>query len=189
MKEGKMSKSLGNIYTLKDLKEKGFSPLDYRYFCLLTHYRAPLQFSLDNLTAAKTALDRLRRKVIEIKKSTPSLKNSSSSYLAEFRNAIADDLNIPLAIQVLYKMLDDSGVSSEEKLFILEDFDKVLGLGIKDFKEEKTEVPAEILELVNKRQEAKKNKDFKESDRLRELINSQGYLVADTPQGPVVSKK
>ena len=107
MKEGKMSKSIGNILTLKNLKEEGYNPLHYRYLCLLTHYRSPLVFSYENLDGAKITFEKLKRKIIELKKEVHKGNDGSEKYEKEFLEALEDDLNIPLAVQIFNRALDD----------------------------------------------------------------------------------
>ena len=183
MKEGKMSKSLGNVFTLKELEEKGFSPLDYRYLCLMTHYRKSLDFSLENLESAKTAYSRLKRKVLSIE---GKAEDKTEEYDSKFREALEDDLNIPLALQIFIKAVDDSDFDAKKKFFLLAKFNSVLGLNFEE--EENEDVPEDVSELVKEREEARKNKDWKESDRLRDEIASKGYKVEDGSDGSVVTK-
>ena len=180
MKEGKMSKSLGNILTLKTLKEKGFLPLEYRYMTLTTHYRAPLYFSIENLESARNAYERLRNITAELKDD----KKTNKKYLAEFKSKIEDDLNMPEALQVLWKMLRDE--KAEGKLKTVREMDKVLGLKLGE--KEKIRVPENVAKLVKERETARKNKDWKKSDELREKINKLGYSVADTNEGSKIGK-
>lgn len=188
MKEAKMSKSLGNIFTLKELKQNAFQPIHYRYLCLLTHYRKPLDFSLDNLDAAKTAFERLKRKVIEIKKQEHKGKDFSEKYEKEFIKSLENDLNIPQAVQVVWKALDDFDFDPKIKLKLLEKFDTVLGLGISEFKEEKVEAPSEVIKLLSERESLRKAKKYAESDVVRQRIKDKGYIIQDTPEGPKLVK-
>lgn len=120
----KMSKSLGNVFYLKDLKEKGFSPLDYRYFCLTKHYRLPLEFSWNNLDSAKNSLQRLKNKISEFSDDNKINKK----YLKEFEDAIEDDLNMPKALQVLWKLVRDE--KAVGKIQTIKKIDEVLGLDL-----------------------------------------------------------
>jgi len=188
MKEGKMSKSIGNILTLKNLKEEGYNPLHYRYLCLLTHYRSPLVFSYENLDGAKITFEKLKRKIIELKKEVHKGNDGSEKYEKEFLEALEDDLNIPLAVQIFNRALDDFDFDVKKKLKLLERFDEVLGLGIADMKEEKLDVSAEVKDLVREREEARKKKDWKRADVLRGLIRERGFLVEDKSEGQKLTR-
>ena len=188
MKEGKMSKSIGNILTLKNLKEEGYNPLHYRYLCLLTHYRSPLVFSYENLDGAKITFEKLKRKIIELKKEVHKGNDESEKYEKEFLEALEDDLNIPLAVQIFNRALDDFDFDVKKKLKLLERFDEVLGLGIADMKEEKLDVSAEVKDLVREREEARKKKDWKRADVLRGLIRERGFLVEDKSEGQKLTR-
>jgi cysteinyl-tRNA synthetase len=184
----KVSKSEGGLYTISELEKMNYSPLTFRYLCLLTLYRYPLDFSLDNLEAAKNAYEHLVRKVSELRKSSEKGKDKTKEYQEEFLDAINDDLNTPLAIQVVWKLLDDSEFDTEKKLALLEKFDNVLGLGIKDMREEEIKLPDEIKQLVDERENARKEKKWKEADTLRNKIKDKGYVVEDSDSGPRVTK-
>jgi len=190
MGKGKMSKSSGGILTLKTLIEKGFDPLDYRYLCLNTHYRTPLTFSFEALEAAKNAFDNLKSKIIEFKKDNSKIENSKliEKYKEEFLEAINDDLNIPKALAVLWSIVKDKELNGHEKYELIINFDEVFGLNLKNVKEIVYEIPEEIIILINKRQEAKKAKDFKKADEIRNKINSLGYAIDDTSEGPKARK-
>ena len=180
MKEGKMSKSLGNILYLKDLEEKNFSPMEYRYMCLTTHYRAPLMFSLENLEAAKNSYNRLKNIVSELKDNGKTNKK----YLAEFKKAIEDDLDMPNALQVLWKLVRDE--KAEGKLKTIEKIDKVFGLKL--LEQEKIVIPLEIKRLLKKREEARKEKNWKVADNIRKKINELGFVIDDSDDGSKVRK-
>ena len=180
MKEGKMSKSLGNILTLKDLKEKGFSPLDYRYLCLTSHYRGQLLFMDETLEAAKNALSRLKNILSELKDDG----KLNEKYLKDFEKAINDDLDMPKALQVLWKLVREE--KAEGKYQTIKKMDEVFGLGL--LKKEEVEIPKEILDLLKKREEARKKKDFKLSDEIRKKIKDKGFFVDDTYEGQRLRK-
>ncbi len=180
MKEGKMSKSLGNIYTLKDLKEKGFSPLEYRYLTLTTHYRAPLLFSFENLNNAKNSLARLKNIISEIAED----KKTNKTYLNQFEKAINDDLNMPKALAILWNLVRDE--KAEGKLRTIKEIDEVFGLGLGE--KEKIKIPDEIKKLADEREKARKNKDFKIADNLREKIKKLGWHIKDAQEGPKLEK-
>lgn len=188
MEEGKMSKSLGNILTLKDLKNQGFSPIDFRYLTLQTHYRKPLVFSINNLEAAKSALENIKRRVILIKSQKHKGKDLTDSYNKQFEEALSDDLNTPRALAIFQKALDDFNFSPKKKLSLLNKFDSVLSLGIKDFKETKETIPSEIKKIAKERETLRKNKKFAEADILRSRIAELGFEVKDTSSGTEITK-
>ncbi|MBN2420755.1 cysteine--tRNA ligase [Candidatus Woesearchaeota archaeon] len=186
-KGDKISKSKGGLYTISELEKLGYEPLAYRYLCLLTHYRKPLDFSLESLDAARTAYDRLKAKIIDMKKDEFSRK-TPTEFKQQFMRAIDEDLNMPKAIGILWDVLNDDLLGNKQKLELCYDFDKVFGLGLKDVKEEKVDVPKEVKELVDKRNEAKKKKDFALADKLRNEIKAKGYGLLDSKEGTKVKK-
>ncbi|MBM3232813.1 cysteine--tRNA ligase [Candidatus Pacearchaeota archaeon] len=188
MKEGKMSKSLGNILTLDELKKQGYESVHYRYYCLQTHYRKPLAFTFEGLDAARSAYERVRRKVIEMKMTKHKGSDKSEEYRGEFEKALYDDMNIPAALQVFLKTLDDDAFESKKRIEMIEHMDSVLGLGISEMKEEKIDVPEEVQKLVDSRERLRKNKMWAESDIIRQRILEKGYRILDTPHGPKVEK-
>ncbi len=176
----KVSKSKGGLFTISELEEKGFKPLEYRYLVLGTHYRKPLNFSLEELTSAKNSYQRLKNIVSEIKDD----KKTNKGYLDEFKKAIDNDLNIPQALQVLWKLVRDE--KAQGKIQVIKKIDEVLGLDL--LKKEKISIPKQVSVLVKQREQARKNKDFKKSDELRNKIKKLGYGVDDTEKGPIVKK-
>lgn len=187
MDGGKMSKSLGNTYTVDNLIERGYAPLDFRYFCLNTHYRKKLNFTFDAIAAAKTAHNRLIALVSALR-SAPAIGFDVAPYLAEFKAAIDDDLNVPLALGVLWNLLKNP--PCKEIYDAALEFDKVLGLSLDTAKPEvvKTDAPPEIQALAEERLEARKNKNWQESDRLRDILKEKGYSVKDTKDGYELTK-
>jgi len=192
MDKGKMSKSSGEILTVETLEKHGYNAMDYRYLCLNTHYKTPLTFSYDSLDAAKTAFQNLKSKVLELKNTSHNLKIEHKidmdKYRRDFLEAINDDLNIPKALGLLWILPKDKELNDKEKYDLIIEFDKVFGLELAHVKEEKIEVPHEILELVKEREHARKTKDWKKSDELRDLIAGKGYAVDDAAQGSKVRK-
>ncbi|MBU0466516.1 MAG: cysteine--tRNA ligase [Nanoarchaeota archaeon] len=180
----KMSKSKGEIFTLSELVRRGYNPLDFRYLSLLTHYRKPLHFSLENLDAAQNAYKKMKRKVSELRKEEHKGLDESKEYEKKFLEALNDDLNLPRAIQVVWKMLDDFDFSPKKKLNLLEKFDSVLGLDVKEMVEKKTKIPEEVIELVEEREKLRKAKMWKEADLFRERIREKGFVVEDRAEGP-----
>ena len=184
----KVSKSKGGLYTLSELEELGYEPLHFRYMCLQTHYRKQLNFSLEGLDAAKNAFERLKRKIIEIKKEEHKGNDVSEMYAKQFLEAIYDDLNIPKALDVFWKAIDDFDFEPKKKLLMLEKFDKVLGLGIKDIKEEKIVIPEEVKELMNERESLRKQEKWAEADIVRERIREKGFVIEDSEEGPRINR-
>ena len=194
---GKMSKSLGNTYTVSNLIERSYSPLAFRYFCLNAHYRKELNFTFEGLSASQTALDRLYDTVLKHKESKMKTEKSVlAKYKSEFENAIKDDLNIPMALGVLWTMLKEPTSVDIYKLAV--SFDNILGLSLSEvekFAKEKmqiasnTEIPQEILNLANERLLARNSKNWAESDRLRDKIAELGYTIKDTKDSyEIISK-
>jgi cysteinyl-tRNA synthetase len=189
---GKMSKSLGNTYTLKDLKEKGISPLTFRYFCLNAHYRNKLNFTFESIESAKVSYERILREVLKHKDGKEKVDPKElGSFVEGFERAINDDLNIPKALGILWTMIRRLG-KSQEVFKVSVEMDKILGLGInqaedllKEFNESEKnhEVPKEILALVHKREEARKNKDWLLADSIRDELTKKGITLKDTPSG------
>lgn len=191
----KMAKSGDNFLTLETLKEKGFSPLAYRFFLLQAHYRKQLNFSWEALEAAQNGYNNLLN---DIKRlwffSTEYLENkkinSSSFYNDKFKELINDDLGIPQALSLMYDLISDNNFSEKEKLKMLFNFDKVFGLDFKKQVEKlKKEfgIPTNIKELAKKREQARKEQNWSESDRLRKEIEELGFIVEDTDKGPRIT--
>lgn len=179
---GKMSKSNGAILTVTLLKEKGYDPLAFRFMCLNSHYRKQLVFSYDALDQAFSTLKKLRNRISLL--SSDSLKDEElfRKYQAKFVEELEDDLNTANAISVLYEVLKDDSMNEATKIALIKDFDKVLSL---DLVQEKKVAENEefILELIAKRAEAKKNKDFALADSIREELLTQGIKLIDGRDG------
>ncbi len=195
--DGKMSKSKGEFLTVSLLEEKGYKPVIYRFFCLQSHYRKSLVFSWDNLDNAKAAYGKLIEKIAPLtQESGGDIDKAEYERLDKaFREALDSDVNTAMAITVLYDVLK-SKANAATKLALINDFDKVLGLDLvanaKLFLEESAnasaDIPAEVMELVEQRKEARKAKDFALADELRDKIASLGYEVKETRQGTEISK-
>ncbi|HLC89187.1 MAG TPA: cysteine--tRNA ligase [Candidatus Nanoarchaeia archaeon] len=178
----KMAKSGENFITLNTLELKGFSPLDYRYFCLGTHYRKPLMFSYEALEGAKSASKKLVERVLEIKASKGKEdKSRQKKYLETFTKEINDDLNTPKALAVMWEVIKDEQLADGDKYALLSQFDQVLGLGLSEAKSEK--IPAEVKKLAEERRKARSGKEWKKADLLREKIKKLGYSIGDTETG------
>lgn len=185
----KVSKSKGGLYTVSELQEQGYHPLDYRYLCLMTHYRKPLDFSLEALDAAKNARERLARKVIELRGVKSKGADHGPAYASSFLQAVNDDLNISEALAVMWAVVDDEGFDAKKKLRLLGEFDKVLGLDFANMKEKKFSVPVAVKKLVAEREQARKVRDWARADALRNSIAHKGFVVEDSPAGPKITKK
>ena len=187
MSEGnKMSKSSGEFLTLQVVIDKGYDPLAYRYFCLGTHYRKPFMFSWEAMDSAQNALKKLQNKVLELLEKPNEGKESTEKYIEDFQGAIKDDLNMPQALAVVWDMLKDEEVNNEKKYETLLEFDRVLGLYLENIK--KIELSNEAEVLLEKREDARLKKNWKEADHIREKLKSLGYVIEDTPSGVVVKK-
>ncbi len=174
----KVSKSTGGLFTISNLEEKGFKPLEYRYLTLTTHYRKQLNFSLKILKTAQNSYQRLKNIISEIRDD----KKTNKEYIKEFEKAINDDLNIPDALQVLWKLIRDK--KAQGKYQTIKKIDEVFALNL--LEKEEIEVPTDILEIIKEREVARAKKDWKKSDALREIIKKQGYLIDDTSEGTKV---
>lgn len=187
---GKMSKSLGNTYTIAQLEQMGYKPMHFRYFCLNAHYRKKLNFTFEGLDAAKVSYERLGSLLLKHKASDAKTDEKVlADYKKQFEDNITDDLNVPGALGVLWTMLKEP--FSKDVYALALDFDKVFGLSLADYKEEKKEldVPAEVKAIAEERFEARKNKDWAKSDELRNKLAELGYNVKDAKDGYELSVK
>lgn len=176
----KMSKSLNNFYTVDDVEEKGYNPLALRYFYLTAHYRKKLNFTWEALESAQNAYSKLLEHVKFLKQNTTRTELSDEKdskrrkFASEFKMAINNDLNMPQALAVVWEVIK-SNIPSVDKLDLLYDFDDVLGLNLRN-----TEMPREVVELINKRKKLRNEKKFEEADKLRDKILDMGYEVRDS---------
>jgi len=182
-KEEKMSKSKDNFTTLETLIEKGYDPLVYRYYCLNTNYGKALVFSWKAIDSASIALNKLKSKVIEYKKASLEDEILNLKYLEDFYKTCQNDLNISLGVGIMWDMINDNSISNANKYLILLEMDKILGLKFDTMKEEEQVFDDEIMKLVKERQEARKNKDFKTSDRIRNELLKMGIALEDSKDG------
>ena len=190
---GKMSKSLGNIYTISELKEKGIEPLAYKLFCFSSHYRNKLNFTFDGVKASNIALNRIRKGYLAHLNGNDSIEEKEiEEYENRFHSAINDDLNIPLAIGVLWDVIRNEKKSKELADLILR-FDKVFGLDLansekylqelNENEEDISVIPEQVLQFANERKIARENKDFQKADLLRKKIEESGYQIKDIAGG------
>ena len=183
---GKMSKSLGNVYLLQDIVERGYDPLVYKLFCYSIQYRKKLNFTWEGMDSAKISLDRLRDAYQKQLAGSDEIDDSEiEKYRNSFKEAINDDLNMPVAMSVVWEVAKSSK-KSKKLADLLKEIDKVLGIDI-DYVQ-KEEIPEDIKELLLKRQEARANKNWEESDKLRDLIKEKGYVVKDSKDGQTIEK-
>ena len=194
----KMSKSLGNIYTLETLENKGYNPLDFRYFLMQTSYRKLMNFTFESLNASKMALENLRKIYIDLNEDTKKLKEGNLKKYDElinlFNEAINDDLNITKALSIVWDVVKDSDISDNTKLAFLKKVDEVLGLDLENSEkyvklEKEVVLDDELKELLDKRKKAREDKDFALSDKIRDILKEKGYIVIDTKDGMQVLNK
>ena len=187
---GKMSKSLGNVYLIKDIKNRGYDPLTYKLFTYSGHYRNKLNFTWEGIDSASKSLERLKQGYQTHKNSQEKIEQDKiEEYKKRFNNAINDDLNMPLAMGIVWEVIRNEKKSKQYADLLL-DFDQVLGLKIDQAtKKEEQNIPQEIMELIEERKEARQNKDWAKSDKLREIINEKGYDIKDTKDGMEVKKR
>ena len=181
---GKMSKSKGDFLTVSLLETKGYNPLSYRYFCLNSHYRNQLTFSWEALDSAQNAYNKLKARIKQLDK-TPNLSDKKLDfYQDKFKDAISNDLNTSSMITLLYDVLKDNELSDFTKLYLIDDFDKVLSFGlIEEDKEVSEELEEMILAKIEERNIAKKNKDFALADKIRDELFEQGVKLIDSREG------
>ena len=182
-KTGKMSKSKGEFLTVSLLESKGYDPLAYRFMCLQSHYRKQLLFSYESLDNAVVAYNKLKNKIKSLKNNLEgNIEEAKEKYETLFKRALENDLNTSDALTILYDVLK-SNLNNKTKLFLVEEFDKVLSLDL--LKEDKIDEELEkyILEKIEERNVAKKNKDYSKADNIREELESRGILISDTREG------
>lgn len=189
---GKMSKSLGNVYKIEDLEKRGFEPLAYRYLSYTSHYRNKLNFTWEGIKSAQISLNRLRELTLSHKgKEGKISKDVLDEYENKFLDAINDDINMPVAISVVWDLAKNEVKSNDIYNLILK-FDKVLSLDLNKKQEDKKikeeNLPEEILEILDKRKKARENKDYALSDMLRDELKHKGYIVKDSKEGQKVEK-
>lgn len=193
---GKMSKSKGEFLTVSLLESKGYNPLVYRFFCLLSHYRKSLVFTYENLDNAQVSYNKLLSKIAQLLADNGGEVDWTEfdRYKKEFTDAMDNDLNTSMAITALFNVLK-ADINAKTKLALIKEFDRVLSLDLIEQAEnlknssQEEEIPAEVLEIAQQRQEARKAKDFATADALREKILQMGYVIEETRQGTKISKK
>jgi cysteinyl-tRNA synthetase len=196
---GKMSKSSGEFLTLSLFTQKGYTPMEYRFFCLSSHYRKPLMFSYDIMNNSVTAYKKLVGRISKLKDEGTIDDKKIEEFKAKFKDAIDSDLNSSMAISVLYEVLKDSEASDRTKLAIIKDFDRVLSLDLtktdeqdrhqnESAKESSGLTDEEISKQIELRALAKKNKDYNQADAIRNALAEKGIALTDTPQGTTFTR-
>jgi len=186
---GKMSKSLNNLYTVTELEEKGYEPAVNRIFYFTSIYRTPINFTFEAMDAAKISLNRIREGYIKHSNGIDEISDDEiKEYEENFLDAINDDLNMPVAMSVVWDVVKNQKKSFKLKNLLLK-FDEILGLDLKNYTVKENKLPDEIQELIIKRNEARDNKDWIESDKIRDILIDKGYNVKDSKEGTVVDKK
>lgn len=180
----KMSKSKKNFYTLDDIKEKGFDPMAFRYLVLTNHHRNVLNFTWESLQAAQNTLNKIREEI----RSWEEPKGDTTIYWQRFLEAAKNDLQIPQAVGVLHEMINSDTPTSSRSRDLLE-MDKILGLELDKYIAKPLDIPEEVQKLLDQRENARRVKDFKKSDKLRREIKKLGYEVDDTSSGAKVKFK
>ena len=189
---GKMSKSLGNTYTLDDLQEKGIEPLAYKLFCYTAHYRTKLNFKFETAMSSQKALMRLRESYLKHRQNDNTVEDEIiNEYRKRFIEAVNDDLNMPLAMGIVWEIARNE-IKSNKFADLLLEFDKILGLDLENSKKyieesEKIDLPEEIEILLEQRKVARENKNWAESDRIRDELQAKGYCVKDTKEGQIIN--
>ena len=179
----KMSKSLGNFYTLNDLTEKNINPIAFRYWLYMGHYRTQVNFTIEGITSAQIALNRLYGAYKSLGEQTGTV---DKDYVSKLKNAMDDDLNTSVALSLIWELIKNTNISNEDKKATLLDFDKVFGFGLDKIKTDI--IPEEIKKLVEEREKTRLDKDWSKSDELRDQIKNLGYEIKDTENGTEISK-
>ena len=183
---GKMSKSKGEFLTVSLLEEKGYNPLSYRFFCLGSHYRKVLTFTYDALDQAQNAYDKLKKTINKLNRTPDLHEEKIDFYKNKFKDCINNDLNTASMLTLVYDVLKDNELTDFTKLYLIDDFDKVLSLDLIDEVEEDevdTELDTYVKEKINERNEAKKNKDFALADKIRDELLEKNIKLIDSREG------
>ncbi|MBP7005967.1 cysteine--tRNA ligase [Patescibacteria group bacterium] len=182
---GRMGKSLGNAYTLKDVHDRGFDAADYRFFCFGAHYRSKLNFTWEALEGAKQARHKLKNAFLSWEEDSGA--GPVSEFITGFREALEEDLNTAKALAVAWEVIKSNAAPGEKRATLLA-MDDVIGLGMKNWKQESQDIPEEIKQLAEERFQARQNKNWAESDRLRDEIAAKGWMVKDEKEGYSINK-
>lgn len=194
----KMSKSLGNFYTLRELRERGYKARAIRYSLLSTHYRQSQNFTLDGVTAAEGAVQRLQDFIANLKGADGTdtqVEGLIARARQQFEEGMDDDLNISVALAGIFEFVREvnrllaehklSQANAQTVMEAMRDFDRVLGV----LQEEESSVDAEVARLLEEREQARKHREFATADRIRAQIATLGYVIEDTPHGPRLKRQ
>ncbi len=181
-KTGKMSKSKGDFLTVNSLIEKGYNPLVFRYMCLSSHYRKQLLFDFHNLDNMKDSYNKLLNKIKNIKDEGNIEEDKIKVYQDKFKEALENDLNTAQALTVLYDVLK-SDLSGKSKLYLINDFDKVLSLDLLKEETIDNDLKIYIENKIKERNTAKQNKDYEKADQIREELQKHNIIIKDTREG------
>ena len=183
---GKMSKSKGEFLTVSLLKEKGYNPLSYRFLCLQSHYRKQMIFTFESLDTAENAYKKLLNRVANLKNDGVVDKNIKEMYITKFKETLEDDLNTSNSLTVLYEVLK-SDINDATKRELVLEFDKVLSLDL--MKSNTNDVDSNkkkyIQEMIEKRELAKREKNYVLADEIRNKLNEEGIVLKDTREGTI----
>ena len=183
---GKMSKSKGEFLTVSLLGEKGYNPLSYRYFCLGSHYRKVLVFSYDALDQAQNAYFKLKNRIAKLDRTPDLHEDNLYSYQNKFKEALSNDLNTSSMLTLVYDVLKDDSLTDFTKLYLIDDFDKVLSLDLIDNEKEiDSDLESYILSKIEERNQAKLAKNFSLADSIRNALLEKGIQLKDTRDGTV----
>lgn len=197
VQDEKMAKSKGNFLKLADIEEAGISPIAYRYWLLTSHYRTPVNFTIEAVKGAQNAFIRLIETFVRLQDVSLGHEHehihvsaTPRDYKAEFLAKINDDFNMPEAVALVWELIKDHGMEAKDKVALMLDFDRVLGLGLHAVVDiQKEEIPMEITALAEAREEARKAKEFEKADALRKEIEERGFEIKDGAKSFQLSQK
>ena len=187
-KEGKMSKSRGEFLTISLLVTKGYNPLAYRYLILNSYYHNTLTFTYDILDGAQNEYNKLKSRIASIKEEGDYVEKDFNRYVEMFKEALENDLNTSMCLTILYELIKDKEVNGNTKIKIIEDIDKVLSLDLLKNEDNNIidkELEIYINEMISKRNDAKKNKDYDMADEIRNELLEKGIVLKDTREGTI----
>ena len=193
LKGEKISKSLGNMITVADIKEKGIDPLALRYLILNSNYRKGMDFTWEALSGAQTALNNLRDQVVAARMQkgrtilSPEKEDKLSDFRQEFINALTDDLNVSRALSLLWGVLK-SNIPSEDKYDLAISFDEVLGLCLSEFQQIELQIPNEVKKMLEEREILRKSGDYEKADEIRKKMEAKGYKIEDSSEGARIKR-
>ncbi|MBX7138477.1 MAG: cysteine--tRNA ligase [Oligoflexia bacterium] len=188
----KMSKSTGRFIVLDDLIKQGFEPMAYRFLALSSHYRSHLNFTVEAMQNAQNSLNRLKSSVISLRAEAAApasaLSAAAQKYAADFSAAVFDDLNAPRAMAAVWSAIGDKELPAEQKLALVLDFDQVMGLGAAEWKTEELQISPELQAILDRRDVARKSRDWAASDVLRKEALALGFIIEDSATGQKIKK-